>query len=453
MTATHSVFGTGTPPYTASTYADGTPNITVGNYFCTTGTGSIGWRCRGARLYIPVADGSVNAKSVTLYAWRGNASTGAASIADDTPIQQKTVTTPATAGWIEVEWDEPFILDYGWTSHVLIGYSFSGADAMRYIYAASPGTGEVDSLEVGTLLKLAESPIADLGSIGRGAYLQGTAGGHTAAWYGVDVIMDEGPDTLPLPTAAYGFNELNGTTTSDASGNGHDLTVLSSANFADGHTGNGLYQVGGGPTHNIANSAATWLDTDYRTMMFWARYENDLPAPASTGVIYETHNNQAGATWSIEVSDGTNASFIVRANGFTITQTVAKQPVGEWHHYVLTHNESYARAYLDGVMVSEAAANGAINSVADDHVLYIFGGDDQQITLDDLRFFDYPLTASQVQAYMDMPIQPTERSGRVKVWDGAAWNAHPLKVWDGSSWITRPANGTTDGINFIRGKG
>lgn len=49
-------------------------------------------------------------------------------------------------------------------------------------------------------------------------------------------------------------------------------------------------------------------------------------------------------------------------------------------------------------------------------------------------------------------IPASGRSGKVKVWDGSQWSAHPLKVWDGSQWVTRKAKGH-DGADFVDGQG
>lgn len=43
------------------------------------------------------------------------------------------------------------------------------------------------------------------------------------------------------------------------------------------------------------------------------------------------------------------------------------------------------------------------------------------------------------------------RSGNVKVWDGASWNAHPVKTWDGATWVTKKAKGY-DGATWVDGK-
>jgi hypothetical protein len=61
-----------------------------------------------------------------------------------------------------------------------------------------------------------------------------------------------------------------------------------------------------------------------------------------------------------------------------------------------------------------------------------------------------PTPAASLDIYGLVPA-PTLRSGKVKVWDGAGWQPHPLKVWDGSQWVTRPVSGH-DGSGFVVGK-
>lgn len=68
-------------------------------------------------------------------------------------------------------------------------------------------------------------------------------------------------------------------------------------------------------------------------------------------------------------------------------------------------------------------------------------------------FFMYDLQAPRATAsfygtdiLLDIP-----RSGKVKVWDGAAWQAHPLKVWDGNAWVTKKVSGH-DGSEWVASK-
>lgn len=63
------------------------------------------------------------------------------------------------------------------------------------------------------------------------------------------------------------------------------------------------------------------------------------------------------------------------------------------------------------------------------------------------------LTAATAVASLDVYglVPVGARSGKVKVWDGSDWSAHPLKVWDGAAWVTRPVSGY-DGSEHVVGK-
>lgn len=68
-------------------------------------------------------------------------------------------------------------------------------------------------------------------------------------------------------------------------------------------------------------------------------------------------------------------------------------------------------------------------------------------------YFRYDLQSPQgtgsfygTDILMDIP-----RTGKVRVWNGAAWQAHPLKIWDGTSWVTKQASGY-DSSEWVAGK-
>lgn len=61
-----------------------------------------------------------------------------------------------------------------------------------------------------------------------------------------------------------------------------------------------------------------------------------------------------------------------------------------------------------------------------------------------------PTPVGSLNAYGLVP--DSGRSGKVKIWSGSTWDAHPLKVWDGAQWVARKAKGY-DGSSFVDGKG
>ena len=68
-------------------------------------------------------------------------------------------------------------------------------------------------------------------------------------------------------------------------------------------------------------------------------------------------------------------------------------------------------------------------------------------------YFRYDLQSPQgtgsfygTDILMDIP-----RTGKVKVWNGTAWQAHPLKVWDGTAWVAKKVSGH-DGNDMVESK-
>jgi len=51
----------------------------------------------------------------------------------------------------------------------------------------------------------------------------------------------------------------------------------------------------------------------------------------------------------------------------------------------------------------------------------------------------------------DFSLPVTGRTGKPKVYDGAAWNPHQAKVWNGSTWVNHPVSGY-DGTQFVVSK-
>ena len=92
--------------------------------------------------------------------------------------------------------------------------------------------------------------------------------------------------------------------------------------------------------------------------------------------------------------------------------------------------------------------------------MYVYASDGSPLVLaEDIQtnrrrsFYRYSLQTPQatpsfygVDILVDIP-----RTGKVKVWDGATWQTHPLKVWDGGAWFVKRASGF-DGVEFVAGK-
>lgn len=450
----YTVFGDDPLPYSSLAYADGSPSIEAGNIFYTTSTnGPVdNWRCTGARVWIP-NDPTVTNRPLTIRVYVGTITTGTSAAFGAVPMQEKTVTTPLTGGWCEAMWDTPFTTDFGPDAcFMAVTYIFADpADAGKYLAASGLAPDAIPSASAGSSLVLAEADATGAYQWAhRGQYIINTSPADSTTYYNTDIIMDDAaaPETF-TPVAAYGFNESTGTTINDSTGNDWNLTTLSENFVQDGHYSTAITSPGNNLTSFpdfSAQNTYTALDlTTNRayTLMFWARRDT---IDGTGWTIEQTVFNGIATSIGVRISDGTNTVFHIRPGGYDIEYTAPQQPLGEWHHYALTSTSYRIRCYVDGMLVQESAQSGSY--VTDDNLVSFSYG----TSMDDLYIFDTGLTAAAVQYYMALTINDYTRSGKIKVWNGADWQAHPVKAWDGGAWVAHPIKGTEDGNNFILGK-
>lgn len=453
--AKYTVFGEDPLPYTALAYADGGPSIEAGNIFYTTeANGPVdNWQCTGARVWIP-NDPTVTNRPITIRVYVGSLTTGVFTVFGAEPVREKATITPAAGGWCEVLWDTPFITDFGPDAcYMAVKYIFTEpADAGKYIAATSGLTlNAVPSESVGESLVLAEdTPESGYTWTRRGQYIIDTSPAESGTYYSTDIIMDGAvaPGVI-TPVAAYGFNEATGTTINDTTGNGWNLTTLSDNFVEEGKYSAAITSQTDAITAFLGSSepgsytAIDLVANRNYTFMFWARRDT----VGGTGwTVRQTSFDNIATTIGIQISDGTDTVFHIRPGGYDIEFTVPHQPIGEWHHYALTSTSYRVRCYVDGTLVQESSQSGVYTT--DNNLVSLTYG----TSMDDLRIFDTALTAADVQYYMALNITDNVRSGNIKIWNGATWQAHPVKTWNGSSWTTHPIRATEDGTNFITGR-
>ena len=179
-TPQHHVFQT--PPVTVTENTDGTPYIRVANGFYTFNSAAASWRVRGMRIYIPTGATATSAACAMHQ-------TMIDSFTPDLSVTTTTKTMPSlTAGaWNEILWDTPVAVTPG--SPFWLSYDLGGGKYLAGTWTAG------DNFTVGydtPNLIFAERTVP------RGAFRIGTntttanptSGG---TWYGIDVIVDEGP--------------------------------------------------------------------------------------------------------------------------------------------------------------------------------------------------------------------------------------------------------------------
>jgi hypothetical protein len=193
----HSIFGDDPYPATLGLFTDGTPNILLGNAFYTFTEATAGWRCVGARLYIP--DGIIQTDPVPVGFWP-YAGVGDGPDLSTAPLRTATIEAPVT-GWNEVRWNPIEV-----TPNVpfWIAYDLGGG---RYLANTGLTLDPIQAVD-GASLYLSEG---NMSGVGARAYFRIGSGGTSAGGstgYGVDMLVDEG---------SSGGEELTGSAIDDVS--------------------------------------------------------------------------------------------------------------------------------------------------------------------------------------------------------------------------------------------
>lgn len=215
--------------------------------------------------------------------------------------------------------------------------------------------------------------------------------------------------SFPAPIAAYAMNENTGTTTADATGNGHNAT-LNNAAWTTGHTGSGLTN----PTNTAG--AVTGVFTAPAaaiTLMAWIK-PTALPAGGSDIACgFFDSGGQTEAALFSQRGDGFSTPNVVqgniRLNSSLVAISGSAMTVGTWSHVTMTYDGSNIRLYVDGTLVNTVAGTGTITP---GDALTICGPDSgnsgssyqARLVIDDVRVFNSALTQTQIAAAMSTPV-------------------------------------------------
>jgi hypothetical protein len=216
---------------------------------------------------------------------------------------------------------------------------------------------------------------------------------------------------LPPPVdhlaLAYAFDETEGTSTADASGN-DNTGVLHGATFAEGRNGNALAFDGTSAYLEAANSASLDIDGTGLTIAFWVRIH-----ATGSGMDYVI----VGKPWyaatmtypfyqyGVEYSNGWNRTldFYFGDQPGNLHGPHRMNPTLEaWTHVAYTYDGHTVKGYLDGE--ERLVATDWSSLVARGHSLRMgVDGAYQQFfngAVDDLRIYSRALTPAEIQSVM-----------------------------------------------------
>ena len=205
--------------------------------------------------------------------------------------------------------------------------------------------------------------------------------------------------------AAYGYDELSGSTTADLSGNNNNGT------FGSGITRTTQGKFGGALVFDGANfvtipDAASLNLTTGMTLEAWV-----YPTVALSGwkgVIIKEGTSQF-SYFLYANTDGNNQAVMVNIGGEQIALGGSAAPVNTWTHLAGTYDGLTLRLYINGVEVAAQPRSGQIGIFSGP--IRIGGnsalGEYFQGRIDEVRIYNRALTQTEVQADMNAPLSGT----------------------------------------------
>ena len=201
--------------------------------------------------------------------------------------------------------------------------------------------------------------------------------------------------------ALWHFDEGTGQTIADASGNGRELHLGSTAgvdasdpSWAEGKFDGGLGFVTASQQYATRDGGGNEFPSNALTVEMWARTSSTAWAQIFTAgfINCEVSIRNDGAGISFDVGDGNDWAY---AN--------AEMPAGSlddgaWHYIAVTYDGSMLRAYVDGIEIGSAPATSVLASPDD----YKIGGRPANTFLegemDEVRLSDVARGADEIAA-------------------------------------------------------
>jgi len=218
------------------------------------------------------------------------------------------------------------------------------------------------------------------------------------------VVATTVPATIPGLVAAYPFDEGAGTTVSDVSGNGNNGTNNNATWATSGKYGNALTFDGTSALVTVKNSPSLQLNT---AMTLEAWVNPSMVSSVYRDVIYKGNDNYylEGTTVTGSGVPGVGGTFGAAHNDVVLFGPVALT-LNTWTHLAATYDGTTARLYINGTQAASQAQTGAIATSTKSLQI---GGDSIygqffQGTIDEVRIYNRALSASEIQADMNVPI-------------------------------------------------
>ncbi|MDE0314734.1 MAG: LamG domain-containing protein [Candidatus Poribacteria bacterium] len=214
--------------------------------------------------------------------------------------------------------------------------------------------------------------------------------------------------------AYWGFNEGEGDTTEDLSGNGHDGKLMGDPQWTDGYFGGGLEFDQEGDEVNIPFHENLNLDTF--TVTAWANVE-----PGSSGhravVSSRDEPPVSGYIFYAEPPAGNTWIFITGGGGWKWIRGPVVN-AGKWDHLAGTFANGKMNFYVNGNHIGETDSEISLNTKQE---FLIGAGANERATheylfkgkIDEVRVYDRELSEDEIASVMESDTAPVEPAGKL----------------------------------------
>ena len=216
-----------------------------------------------------------------------------------------------------------------------------------------------------------------------------------------DVVASDGGGTLDDGlTAFYQFDETNGTSAIDSSGNARTAMLLGGASFAAGVQGNAASVSGAGQYVAVPAEAVRGL-TSFSICVWF-----NLSSVPTWSRIFEFGTGTTVYMFLTAKSDTNSLRFAISTEGNSATKEQRLEapslPAGSWHHVAVTLNGTASTLYVDGTSVDTKTLTLNPTSLGTTTNNWLgrssFNDPYLQGRLDKLRIYSRALGASEVQS-------------------------------------------------------
>ncbi len=201
------------------------------------------------------------------------------------------------------------------------------------------------------------------------------------------------------------LDEGLGDTTKDASGNGHDGTLVGSPEWVGGQFGNALTFNGSSTYVNCGSPAA--FNTELFSVSFWC----NIPSTQGWNHMISRGQHVASGTpgsvnWGVMMYESQQTILYEIFNDTAWTGINTATTTGEWHHVVATYDGSTMQLYHDGALGASASGVG---NLLDETRWFLIGarsdagaaGGFFNGSLDEVGYFNAVLSVEDIELIMN----------------------------------------------------